>query len=98
MTALPTTRLWWVASPGSESSCSTMTVAETSGCTLETTTAYCWAAALSDGETTALSRSTAKYSHPMFDRCADAWSQSCAHAPVRHAYPFETSHASESTH
>ena len=73
------------ASPGLESSCSTVTCAATSGCTFETTMAYCCAAAFSDGETSALSRSAPQYSQPTFDCSGDAWSQSCTHAPLRHA-------------
>src|SRR5580704_13241298 len=75
MTALAITCVACVASPGAESSCSTVTVAGTSGCTFDTTMAYCCAAAFSDGEMSALSRSAPQYSQPTFDCSAEAWLQ-----------------------
>ena len=85
MTAVATVESWCTASPEIESSCVTVTWAGTSGCTFETTMAYCWAAALSDGEMSALSRSAAQYSHPTLDSSAEAWLHSWVHAPSRHA-------------
>ena len=80
-----TTSVMCAASPGCESSCSTVTWATRSGCTLDTTIAYCCAAALSDGEMSALSRSTPQYSQPTFESCCAACWQSCRQTPARHA-------------
>src|SRR5580698_1038723 len=60
--------------------------------------AYCCAAALRDGEMSALSRSTPQYSQPTFDSSAEAWLQSCTQEPLRHAYPSATSHACVACH
>src|ERR1019366_3369308 len=92
MIALAITWVECVASPGAESSCSTTTCAGKSGCTLDTTMAYCCAAAFSDGDTSALSRSAPQYSQPTFDCSAEAWLHSCWHPPPRHAYPCVGSH------
>src|ERR1700691_867341 len=55
--------------------------------------AYCCAAAFSEGDTSALSRSAPQYSQPTFDCSADAWSHSSWHAPPRHARPCVVSQA-----
>ena len=98
MTAVATTRVCEVASPGCESSSSTVTVAGTSGWTFDTTMAYCCCAAFSDADTTALSRSAAQYSQPTLESCCVARRQSCTHAPCRHAYPLVTSHVLPACH
>src|SRR5580700_975613 len=64
----------------------------TSGWALETTTAYCCAAAFSVALITALSRSAAQYSHPMLLRSMVACAQRLTHTPCRHASPVVGSH------
>jgi hypothetical protein len=97
MVATPTTRVA-LGAPTAESSSSTVTCAGTSGSAFETTSANCCDAALSEGDTIALSRSAAQYSQPTFDCWRVASAHRSTHTPRRQAIPFAPSHVSAASH